>query len=127
MFSETIHAIPLIIFSILAVVLVLFVLVSWGVIGVLSLTKKGSVTYKRTPFLLTGLYALSALAIIFTIYVVQQAVGGCVDATRHSKPEPCYDLNEWNWGWSGILLTAGVTLFSLIMLAIAFPPFKRRR
>lgn len=126
MFSDTIHTAPLIVFSIFTVVLTVSVLVAWSIIGVLRLTKKGSVSYKRTPFLLTSLYALSALAVIFTIYVAQQALGGCVDATRHTNPEPCYDLNEWNWGWLGVALPAGVAFISLIFLAFAFRPSKRR-
>jgi cbb3-type cytochrome oxidase subunit 3 len=127
MFSDHIHSLPLIVFAVFTVALFVFLVVAWSILGVLRLTKKESVTYKRMPLVLVSLHVVSALAVIFTIYLTQQIVGGCIDATKKSAPEPCYDLNEWNWGWLGIVIPAEVALISLVFLSYAFRPSKRTR
>jgi hypothetical protein len=127
MFSDHIHSLPLVVFVVFTLTLIAFLLVAWSILGVLRLTKKRSVTYRRMPLALTSMYVLSALAVIFTIYLTQQIVGGCIDATKKSAPEPCYDLNEWNWGWLGIVIPAAAALISLIFLTYAFRPSKRMK
>jgi|GEM_PF-3382733 len=127
MFSDHVHSLPLVIFVVFTLALFVFLLVAWSILGVLRLMEKGSVTYKRMPLVLTSMYVLSALAVIFAIYLMQQVIGGCIDATKKSTPEPCYDLNEWNWGWLGIVIPAAIALISLVFLAYAFRPSKRTR